>query len=543
MNPTGDPLETLAGTVAELTRRQAELERRVAQLETGRAPQPVQAAPVTPVARVPAGGELETRMGLTWVNRIGALTLVLGVAFFFKYAVDNQWVGEPGRVTLGVLAGLGCLGIGERFWRLGQRTFGHGVCGSGIAILFVSSYASAGFYHVLGVPTAFTLMSAVTVTACFLSLRYGSVAIATLGLLGGYLTPVVLSAGRQRPWFLLSYVLLLDLGALAIRRRRGWRLLEGIAFAATWLLLLTQTSFPAPTGRRLGLALFSMMFAALFSLRPDGGISALAQLLGMIWAWGVWHRGGADVVEQATVLLLAAALAAGQAARTQERRPAFLAGIGAVFLLFAAPCLAADYRTTIAWCGATGIIAWAWNRTGAPRLAEALVVALPLIACRLYGWDVTAMPGPRFAAFLAAAILFWAVAWWSPRDGRAALVYAAGHFHLLWILGVEVLAWGRRATPRENLASVESASISILVAIYAVLLIGIGVAWRVAINRLLGLALIAFVVGKLYLYDVWQLSRIYRFTAFGLLGVLLLLTSYLYSRFRHLIRLPGRPIE
>ena len=40
------------------------------------------------------------------------------------------------------------------------------------------------------------------------------------------------------------------------------------------------------------------------------------------------------------------------------------------------------------------------------------------------------------------------------------------------------------------------------------------------------------VVAKLYLYDVWLLVRIYRIAAFGALGALLLLTSYVYSRNR-----------
>jgi uncharacterized membrane protein len=69
-------------------------------------------------------------------------------------------------------------------------------------------------------------------------------------------------------------------------------------------------------------------------------------------------------------------------------------------------------------------------------------------------------------------------------------------------------------------------------ALYAVLLIGIGVAYRSALNRILGLGLIGLVVLKLYLYDVWEASRLFRMAAFVSLGILLLLTSYLYSRFR-----------
>jgi uncharacterized membrane protein len=55
------------------------------------------------------------------------------------------------------------------------------------------------------------------------------------------------------------------------------------------------------------------------------------------------------------------------------------------------------------------------------------------------------------------------------------------------------------------------------------------------INRVLGLGLIGLVAGKLYLYDVWLLVRIYRIAAFAALGALLLITSYLYSHYREKI--------
>jgi hypothetical protein len=62
-------------------------------------------------------------MGLTWVNRVGVVTLVLGAAFFFKYAVESGWIGPLARVLIGAAAGLGALGIAERAWR------GHtGIC-------------------------------------------------------------------------------------------------------------------------------------------------------------------------------------------------------------------------------------------------------------------------------------------------------------------------------------------------------------------------------------------------------------------------------
>jgi uncharacterized membrane protein len=80
-------------------------------------------------------------------------------------------------------------------------------------------------------------------------------------------------------------------------------------------------------------------------------------------------------------------------------------------------------------------------------------------------------------------------------------------------------------------------------AIYALLLIGAGVWSRTLVNRVMGLGLIGLVVVKLYVYDVWQLVRIYRIVAFAALGALLLITSYLYSRYREKIEAWWHEVE
>jgi len=103
---------------------------------------------------------------------------------------------------------------------------------------------------------------------------------------------------------------------------------------------------------------------------------------------------------------------------------------------------------------------------------------------------------------------------------------------MIWVLMLEVLGWAARATSAENLTNLQSTSMSILLAAYSVLLVALGVAVRSALNRILGLGLIGAVVLKLYFYDVWLISRMYRVAAFAGLGVLLLVTSYLYSRYR-----------
>ncbi|MEO7650270.1 MAG: DUF2339 domain-containing protein, partial [Bryobacteraceae bacterium] len=242
-------MNALSEAIIRLLRRQEETDARLQAIEnaTGvaRAPAPVAPVlvPVSPVAAAPpfepeslqppfiptpppemerempvAPGppQLETTVGLTWINRIGVLTLVLFVAFVFKYAVDSEWIGPSGRVLLGALAGFATLGAADFTWRRGQQTYAQGICGLGISILYLSFYSAFGFYHIVEPIVAFVLMIATTAMAGALAIRYNAAAIAALGMLGGYCTPVLLSTGENRPWAFFSYLLLLNIGALAV---------------------------------------------------------------------------------------------------------------------------------------------------------------------------------------------------------------------------------------------------------------------------------------------------------------------------------------
>ena len=53
---------------------------------------------------------------------------------------------------------------------------------------------------------------------------------------------------------------------------------------------------------------------------------------------------------------------------------------------------------------------------------------------------------------------------------------------------------------------------------------------RSAFVRWQALVLIAFTIGKVFTYDVWELDRGYRIVSFIILGVLLLSISFVYQR-------------
>jgi len=181
-------------------------------------------------------GDLEARIGGNWFNRIGVVAIFLGVTFFLKYAVDKEWIGPAGRVSIGIAVGLGFLILGERL-RKRYPSYAYGLTGGGVAVLYAAIwFASGKKYDLLSQPVAFAFMAVVTATASLLAARYNALPIAVLGLIGGFLTPILLSTGVDNEVGLFSYIALLDLGVLALAYSKRWRSLNYMAFISTVLM-------------------------------------------------------------------------------------------------------------------------------------------------------------------------------------------------------------------------------------------------------------------------------------------------------------------
>lgn len=422
-------LDLLRQEIADLSARQHEIERRIARLEG--VPFPLESAAVTAARTSASGDSVETRVGLTLVNRVGVVTLILGIAFFFKWAIDNNWIGPGTRVLLGIAAGLVALGCGEAFSRKAQQVFAQGITGAGIAVIYLAVYAAYGFYSLIPQSLAFILLAAVTAAAVALSVRYRAQAIAALGLFGGYLTPVLLSRGEDHPWFLLSYSALLDATALLLAKRERWFALQVLAVAASFAIFFAWWLQNGQSNPDTFVAsVFVLVYFAMFLLLGTQIVPSLAVLFAVFEAFAVWH-------------------------------------------------------------------AHAW----------------------------------RCAAF---EFAFGAAALRQFSRTHVATEYLAGQLAVLFGGVVLVLDWASHTAVLTRL-SVETVSVSVLLAGYALLLVAIGVRRRAAIDRVTGLAVIALVILKLYVFDVWQLGRLYRIAAFVLLGFLLIGTSFVYSRFRDVI--------
>jgi hypothetical protein len=158
--------------------------------------------------------------------------MFLGLAFFVKYSFEHFITPEM-RVAIGFIAGAGLLAGGFVMSRRNYAVLGHTLSATGIVVLYVSTFAAHGFYHFVGFAPAFALMILITCTAFLLAVRQDAQVVAVLGLLGGFLTPILLSTGRDNPLGLFGYIALLDAGLVTIVRRKPWTHLVLLAAIGT----------------------------------------------------------------------------------------------------------------------------------------------------------------------------------------------------------------------------------------------------------------------------------------------------------------------
>ena len=102
--------------------------------------------------------------------------------------------------------------------------------GGAVAVLYLTLFVAFRFYGVLAVGPVFALMVVVAALAAALAVLQDARALAVIGALGGFATPLLVSTGSGNHVALFSYYLVLDLGIAAVAWHRTWRALNLIGF-------------------------------------------------------------------------------------------------------------------------------------------------------------------------------------------------------------------------------------------------------------------------------------------------------------------------
>jgi uncharacterized membrane protein len=206
--------------------------------------------------------DLEKFIGENILSKVAITILVIGIAFFVKYAIDKDWINEIARVGIGILCGGIVLGFAHRL-RKNFKAFSSVLVAGGIAIFYFTIGIAFHEYHLFGQTTAFIFMLIITSFSVFISVMYDRQELAVLSLIGGFATPFMVSTGQGNYQVLFTYVLILDLGMLVLAYLRKWNLLNILAYAFTMILYWAWLQSKV-IGEENGPYKGAMIFAAIF---------------------------------------------------------------------------------------------------------------------------------------------------------------------------------------------------------------------------------------------------------------------------------------
>ena len=505
--------------------------------------------------------DLETLIGGRWLNRIGIVAIIGAVTFFLKYAFDNNWIGPSGRVGIGVLLGAAMLPWSQWLLKRGYSYFSEGIAGLGAAVMYLSIWAGCQYYKLFSLDVGFYAMIVVTAGMGAVALGRNSQRIALLSLFGGFLTPILVSDGKDAQVVLFTYLLILGASLLVIELRRDWRWLTPISFLLSQFYFwgwYSQFYRPDKLERTVIFAtLFFFLYAALpvirtvrFSgLRELDVLVVLANsfayfgaLYTMLWPQDRWPLTLVVLALSAAHVLVARLVPPPKTGESPLTRLIF-AGLALTLATLAIPIRLDGKWITLAFAVEGAILVWTGFRSMTGFLRAGGYFLLALAAARLLIFPLPAQQflfNQRFAAYAVLIICFGAVVYAAREHASSvsgeelsALGVFAVAINVYALIALSLELWdhfGSHAGLGIDSGLAQHLALSLLWTAYASGLIALGVKRESALLRWQALVLFGLVVAKVFIYDSSFLERFYRIVSFAILGLVLLVVSFLYQR-------------
>jgi uncharacterized membrane protein len=245
---------------------------------------PPQPAPIAPRM------SLEERLGTQWAVWVGGLAVVLGGVFLVRYSIEQGLLGPGVRVTLGALLAVALIAAGE-WTRRSERLSGIAglptahipsiLTAAGTTVAYADVYAAYALYGFLGPGSAFIMLGLVALATLAAALLHGQT-LAGLGLVGAYLTPLLVASEQPDYWSLYIYLAVVTAAAFALARVRMWRRLAiaAVVFSAAWTLPGVGIVSVDALGAHLfhvvtGFALAAALIVAGLFLGPDAEVGRI----------------------------------------------------------------------------------------------------------------------------------------------------------------------------------------------------------------------------------------------------------------------------
>lgn len=509
------------------------------------------------------------QFGENWLQRLGIGLLLLGVAFLFKYSIDQGWLIPPIRSLIGLGIGLGLFIPGLQFSDE-QSPLKQIFLGGGIAVFYITGFATFQLYSFVASPLIWIFMIVVTLLALSLSLQQNQPVLSVVGIIGGLGTPFMLYTGSGSLWSLIMYTALILGGAAVMYLKKGWRSLLWTMAAGGWLVLLVgfynnivdvlRPAFADRLSLQLGIVICVAAFwvipvlrevlshrdpkrwpdpsfqnrdgtvdeHAIYVNKPSVQLMALCiPILSVLYSMGIWEI----TLEAWGVIAMSVALIVGYAYMPLRReglpKLASVHGFSALILLTVSffLLLDGDLLFTILALEGLGLRIVA-GQTGDENISASSHILFGLVGIWLIN-GFTSYNAPELAILnldaltqlLVIGIAGLGVPNWMEKKSSRQVYQLVAH--------IALLAWFF-----SELSTLDNgqAYVSVCWGVYAIGLLVYSFTKEQQEVRLVAMGTIFLVVGKLFLVDLSQLQAIWRILLFIGFGSVFLLISYYVQR-------------
>ena len=489
---------------------------------------------------------LSTWIKEDWLLKLGAFIVLLGFGWFVSYAFAHNWVGPLGRVTLGMILGVGILGFGWMRMHLYARQ-GSVFLGLGTMVVILSAYSAAHVYTLIPGRAALGIMFLASAFLALASVRFKVLSLSIVVILVASIAPTTLLINATPTNVeLFAYLFAVTLGTVWIVSLTGWRNLTAVSL--TMFLLYSLPRLGVTDHETGTLLLFAYAFALLFfvtntvgilknrdgDINPDTLTAAANGLILLMWVMAHASQEWKSLIIIGWMMLFVVAAFA-IFAITKRKEPFFVyAGVGVAMLAAATAVELEGAALTIAYIIESAIIPFVvYLVMGNRKIAESLTLlvagpALLSLSSMAANWS-SGIPGEHFfVLLLMSAVLFLLGIFFMmiPRENGSEegvvmqTLFVAGSIYAYILLWLSLHA---------TIVDKDTATMICLV-VYT--LIGLGAYVYGKLSEQKGLSyyggvLLGFTIAHLLLIDVWNMELSGRIITFFIVGALLMTTAFI----------------
>ena len=236
----------------------------------------------------------EKYIGENLFGKIGILIFIIGIGFFVKYAIDQNWINETARTLMGYAVGAGMLVLAERLHKR-YHTFSSLLAGGAFGIYYLITAIAFHYYDLFSHTMAFVILCATTIFMSAVSVLYDRKELAVTALVGGFIAPFIISTDSSSIISLQIYIGILNIGMFCLAMYKKWAILPMISFGFTYIILWGTTAIGSFTDSE-AVTIYPTLFAfatlfhiifllpIVFILRTQYGENTRLGLLGIITA-------------------------------------------------------------------------------------------------------------------------------------------------------------------------------------------------------------------------------------------------------------------